>query len=63
MNAFEILDLDYCNSILYGFKKLADLEELRRLITGSSRQEHIILVLDNLQDLRNVCSKNLRVRN
>lgn len=21
VNAFEILDLDYCNSILYGFKK------------------------------------------
>ena len=23
VNAFVILDLDYCNSILYGFKKLS----------------------------------------
>ena len=54
VNAFIILRLDYCNSILYGPLKLEH-EKLQRvqniavrLITGTSRKDHITPLLKNL---------------
>ena len=54
VNAFVISRLDYCNSILYGLPKLEH-EKLQRiqniaarLITGTSRKDHITPVLKDL---------------
>ena len=54
MTAFVISRLDYCNSILYGLPKLEH-EKLQRarniaarLITGTSRKDHITPLLENL---------------
>ena len=52
--AFEISRIDYCNSILYGLptaehEKLQRVQNIAaRLITGSSRRDHITPVLKNL---------------
>ena len=54
VNAFVISRLDYCNSILYGLPKIEH-EKLQRvqniaarLITGTSRKDHITPLLKNL---------------
>ena len=54
VNAFVISRIDYCNSILYGLptaehEKLQRVQNIAaRLITGSSRRDHITPVLKNL---------------
>ena len=54
VNAFMISRIDYCNSILYGLptvehEKLQRVQNIAaRLITGSSRRDHITPVLKNL---------------
>ena len=54
VNAFVISRMDYCNSILYGLptvehEKLQRVQNIAaRLITGSSRRDHITPVLKNL---------------
>ena len=54
VNAFVISWIDYCNSILYGLptverEKLQRVQNIAaRLITGSSRRDHITPVLKNL---------------
>ena len=54
VNAFVISRIDYCNSILYGlptaeYEKLQRVQNIAaRLITGSSRRDHITPVLKNL---------------
>ena len=54
VNAFVISRIDYCNSILYGLatvehEKLQRVQNsAARLITGSSRRDHITPVLKNL---------------
>jgi len=54
VNAFVISWIDYCNSILYGLPtvehgKIQWVQNIAaRLITGSSRRDHITPVLKNL---------------